>query len=97
MSTQRIHEILRQKYFYRNHFRGAVKALQYSLLLTAILCLSLTYLVLTSSGPTFYASNASGAGFITRLQPLNKPNMSAKALLPSEQTDDMSEKSLTIN
>ncbi len=96
MSTQRIHDVLQQKHFYRNHFRGTAKALQYSLLVTVILCISIAYTALTKPGVTFYASNASGAGFITQLQPLDKPNMSSQALLPTEQTDDMGAKPLTV-
>lgn len=96
MSSQRLQEIKGQKYFYRDQFRGAVKILQYSLVLTIILTVSIAYLEFTKQAPKYYASNASGAGFITQLTARDQPNESSEALLAPDRPAEMGKNKLTI-
>jgi len=81
--------IKQQKNFNRDNLRRCVMVLIVSVFCTLMLLAGIFYQMLTKPAAAYYASNAAGAGFITRLTPLNKPNDSATALLKPDAVDEI--------
>lgn len=91
-----LQETLSSRNFYRNLYRMMLRMFWLSLGLNVGLTIFLFYMVLQIGAPLYYATNSSGAGFVSRLITFDVPNPRQRELLKSDPPEEMKIKPLDL-
>lgn len=83
-----------QKHYYRNRLRVASAILNVSFCLSGVMIVALYFLWIARPEPSYFASNAAGAGLFVQLNPMGEPNSSPNALLKPDPKEEIQLKSL---